>query len=166
MSKQFKMKGIESKDGRITLFEERVVFFPPNIITVLGSIHGEGSIPLLRFLGKRMGRRLVEIWEDKLRPKTLKEITEIVSSMTSTAGWGDVEIKSVSEDEIVLQLTNNVAETEDMKARHICDFLSGYFIGFGEYIFHKAKVYHEKCYITDQNNSACEFVIQKQDVDL
>ena len=49
MSKKFKMEGIEAKDGNIQLYEERVVLFPPSIITILGSIYGDAAQPLLRF---------------------------------------------------------------------------------------------------------------------
>ena len=55
MSKEFKVKGIEYRDGEIKLYDERTVLFPPNIITFLGSVYGQGSKPLLVFLGKRIG---------------------------------------------------------------------------------------------------------------
>ena len=163
MSKKFKMEGIEAKDGNIQLYEERIVLFPPSIITILGSIYGDAAQPLLRFLGKRMGRRLAEVWEAKAEPNDLKDMTDLFVSMSSTAGWGEFSIMSISDNEIIINLTNNVANKEKMN--YICYFLCGYFVGFGEFVFHRARVKETRCSVLD-GGDYCQFVIKKIDLDL
>jgi len=163
MSKKFKMEGILAKDGNIQLYDERVVMFPPTIISILGSIYGDAAQPLLRFLGKRMGRKLAEVWEGKMEPSNLKEMTDLFVSMSSTAGWGEFEVPSISDNEIVINLKNNVAIKE--KVNFICYFLAGYFVGFGEFVFHRARVHETKCSVID-SFEYCQFVIKKIELDL
>jgi predicted hydrocarbon binding protein len=162
MSKDFKLKGIEYKDGTLKLYEERVVLFPPNIISLLGSVFGQGSKPLLVYLGKKMGRKLVETWEEHLRPKTLQSLTEIFINMTKAAGWGNFFIEKIEDNEIIVKLQDNIASSEENKLNHICDFLSGYLTGFGEYAMYDAKVIETRCSVTDELNEYCEFHIQKR----
>ena len=162
MSKDFKMKGIESKDGVVKLYDERVVLFPPNIITLLGSVFGQGSKPLLIYLGKKMGRNLVESWEEHIRPKNIEELTEIFIGMTSAAGWGVLSVVKVEDSEIIINLKYNIAKSEDTPMKHICDFLVGYFAGFGEFIMYNAQVVEQQCSIEDPSIENCEFRITKR----
>jgi predicted hydrocarbon binding protein len=162
MSKEFKMKGIEYKDGSISLYDERVVLFPPYIISLLGSIYGQGSKSLLVYLGKKMGRLLAENWEEHLRPKSLEQLTEIFFTMTGAAGWGNFSVEKVSENEIIVKLNDNIALSDENPLNHICDFISGYLSGFGEFAFYSAQVIESKCSILDRSNTACEFKIIKR----
>jgi predicted hydrocarbon binding protein len=162
MSKEFKMKGIESKDGIVKLYDERVVLFPPNIITLLGSVFGQGSKSLLVYLGKKMGRKLAETWEEHLRPRTLQELTEIFLGMTANAGWGTFSIVSIAESKIIVKLSDNISKTEETPMKHICDFLAGYLTGFGEFVFFNAQVIETKCCIDDFGLNYCEFEILKR----
>lgn len=164
MSKEFKMKGIEYKDGIIKLYDERVVLFPPNIITLLGSVYGQGAKPLLVYLGKKMGRILAENWEEHLRPKNLEQLSEIFFTMTAAAGWGNFIVKTLSEKEIIVQLKENIALTEEQPSNHICDFLSGYLTGFGEFAFYSAQVIETQCSVVNKAQEFCEFVIIRKDI--
>jgi len=156
------MKGIEQDNGALNLYEERVVLFPPNIITLLGSVFGKGSKSLLVYLGKKMGRRLAENWEEHLRPQNLQELTQIFFEKTSIAGWGNFNVEKVSEEEIIVTLENNIAHSEDQPLRHICDFLMGYLAGFGEFALYSAKVSETECSIDNQNKEKCKFLIEKR----
>jgi predicted hydrocarbon binding protein len=162
MSKEFKMKGIESKDGVVKLYDERVVLFPPNVITLLGSVFGQGSKSLLVYLGKKMGRKLAEAWEEHLRPKTMKELAEIFLVMTSNAGWGNFSLEEVSDEQIIIHLKDNIARAEEQPLKHICDFLTGYLSGFGEFSMFSAQVSETKCCVDDPTSDFCEFKILKR----
>jgi predicted hydrocarbon binding protein len=162
MSKEFKMKGIEFKDGIVKLYDERVVLFPPNIISLLGSVFGQGSKPLLVYLGKKMGRLLAENWEEHLRPKSLGELAEIFFGMTGAAGWGNFSVEKVTEDEIVIKLKDNIALTEEQPLNHICDFLSGYLAGFGEFAMYSAQVSETSCSVLNKGQECCEFKIMRR----
>jgi predicted hydrocarbon binding protein len=155
-------KGLEYRDGEIKVFDERVVLFPPNIISLLGSVYGQGSKPLLVFLGKKIGRFLVERWEEATRPKNLNQLVDIFFEMTGTAGWGNFSVEKVAEDEIVVKLADNVANSEEHPSNHICDFLSGYLAGFGEFALYSAKVSETQCSVLEKANNACIFRIQKR----
>ncbi|GAH71910.1 unnamed protein product, partial [marine sediment metagenome] len=49
--KNLKLKGLKYSNGKYDLFNERFVFFPPQIINILSSIYGEGVKSLLVWLG-------------------------------------------------------------------------------------------------------------------
>ena len=102
--KDLKMKGLEFKDGIVKLFDEGVVFISPNLISLLGQIYGEGSKPLLKYLGKKMGRRLIENWEDHLRPKNLKQLSGIFLDMINMLGWGNFSILEMNENKMIFEL--------------------------------------------------------------
>jgi len=162
MSKEFKMKGVENKDGIAKLYDERVVFFPPNIISLLGSVYGQGAKPILVYLGKKMGRLLTENWEEHERPKSLEHLTEIFFTMTGAAGWGNFSVDKVSEDEIIVHLKDNIALSEEQSLNYLCDFLSGYLAGFGEFVMYSAQVIETKCSVTNRSQEFCEFKILKR----
>ncbi len=84
--KDLKLKGLEYSDGIYRLFNQRFVFFPPQIIDLLSSIYGEGVKPLLVWLGKKMGRILIETWEENLKSKTLEELTNLFCEMFNNMG--------------------------------------------------------------------------------
>ncbi len=185
--KDLKMKGLESKDGRVKLFDERVVFIPPNIISLLGQIYGEGSKPLLKYLGKKMGRRLIETWEDHLRPKTLDQLVDIFLDMVSVSGWGIFSVlreetseedaifsklgqiygekEEISEDKIVVKLNYNISR-EEGSFRDICNFICGLLTGFGEFALYSAQVTEIKCSVVDPNEDSCVFLIEKREIEI
>ncbi|MBD3351368.1 MAG: hypothetical protein GF364_07765 [Candidatus Lokiarchaeota archaeon] len=159
--KDLKMKGLESKDGVVKLFGERIVFIPPSIISLLGQIYGEGASPLLKYLGKKMGRRLIEMWEEHLRPKTLEQLTEIFLDMQSTSGWGSFSAEKISEEEIIVKLEHNIGKAMTGNSTHIDYFISGLLSGFGEFALYSAQVTIKD---TEEENST-EFVVKKRNID-
>ena len=161
--KTMKLRGVKVKDGVIDLFDERIVLMPPNIIDLLAQVYGEGSKSLLIFLGKKMGRKMIENWEEHLRPKTLEQLTNIFTSFMSTAGWGQIETVKVTEEEIILRVYNVVSTKLSTPTKHICYFLSGNFSGFGEFALYRAQVDETKCMIEDPSIDYCEFSIKKRE---
>lgn len=159
--KSLKLKGLEYTNGVLRLFDERVVLFPPSIIGLLSSIYGEGAEPLLVFLGKKLGRSMIEKWDFELKPKNIKEITEIFSDLFSTTGWGQMIARDVSDDQIIFQLMHNVSKTLEIPSKFIDFFITGYITGFAEYIFYKAKVQETLCMIDDENLDFCQWVVNK-----
>jgi len=164
--KDLKIKGLESKDGKVKLFDERIVFIPPNIITLLGQIYGEGSVPILKYLGKKMGRHLIETWEEHLRPKTLEQLTEIFVDMVSASGWGNFSIVDMSSKKIQIKLSYNISKEEKNPTQDICYFITGLLTGFGDFAFYSSKVFETKCSITKQNETSCMFIIENRNVEL
>jgi predicted hydrocarbon binding protein len=155
-------KGLEYRDGEIKLFDERVVLFPPNFISLLGSVYGQGSKPLLVYLGKKIGRFLVERWEESARPKDLNQLVNIFFEMTGMAGWGNFTIENVNDNEITVVLKDNIALSEERPTSYICDFLLGYLSGFGEFALYSASVVESQCSIIDKSKNSCVFKIQKR----
>jgi predicted hydrocarbon binding protein len=156
-----KVKGIDYSNGVIKLYDERIVLFPPSIIGLLSSVYGEGAEPLLVFLGKKLGRTMIEKWDFELKPKNLMEITEIFADLFSATGWGQLLSRDVSEDQIIFQLVNNVSSSLDIPTKFICYFITGYITGFAEYVFYKAKVEETLCMIDDETLDFCQWVLSK-----
>jgi predicted hydrocarbon binding protein len=163
--KDLKIKGLESKDGIVKLFDERIVFIPPSIITLLGQIYGEGSVPILKYLGKKMGRRLIETWEEHLHPKTLENLTEIFIDMVSASGWGNFSIVEMSSQKIQIKLSYNISREEENPSQDICYFITGLLTGFGDFAFYSSKVIEAKCSITNQSETSCIFIIENRNVE-
>lgn len=159
--KSLKLKGLEYANGVIRLFDERVVLFPPSIIGLLSSIYGEGAEPLLVFLGKKLGRSMIEKWDFELKPKTIKEITELFSDLFSTTGWGQMVVRDVTDDQVIFQLMHNVSKTLEIPSKFIDYFITGYITGFAEYIYYKAKVQETLCMIDDENLDFCQWVVNR-----
>lgn len=163
--KDLKIKGLESKDGIVKLFDERIVFIPPSIITLLGQIYGQGSVPILKYLGKKMGRRLIEIWEEHLRPKTLENLTEIFLDMVSASGWGNFSIVEMSSQKIQIKLSYNISREEENPTQDICYFITGLLTGFGDFAFYSSKVIEAKCSIANKSETSCIFIIENRNVE-
>ena len=66
------------------------------------------------------------------------------------------------DSEIIIKLKYNIASSEESPMKHICDFLLGYFAGFGEFVMYNAKVIEEKCSIEDASSEFCEFIITRR----
>ena len=71
--RNLKLKGLKYEKGTYHLYEDRYVFFPPQIIDVLSSIYGEGVKSLLVWLGKKAGWDLIQDWDENLKSKTLND---------------------------------------------------------------------------------------------
>ena len=164
--KDFKMKGIESKEGIVKLFGERIVFIPPNIVSLLGQIYGSGSKPLLKYLGKKMGRKLIENWEEHIRPKNLEDLTTIFLDMMSASGWGHFTAEEVSDTQIIVSLKYNISQEEGSYTKDICYFLSGLLTGFGDFALYNAKVEESDCSLVDSRADVCRFIIHKRNIEL
>jgi predicted hydrocarbon binding protein len=152
---------MDFQNGVIRLFDERVVLIPPSIIGLLSSIYGEGAEPLLVFLGKRLGRSMIEEWDMELKPKSIKEITEIFTDIFSATGWGRLIARDVSNDQIIFQLMHNVSATLEIPTKFIDYFITGYLSGFSNYVYYKAKVEETLCMIDDENLDFCQWVVTK-----
>ena len=72
--KNLKLKGLKYNKGTFELFNDRFVFFPPQLIDILASIYGEVVKSLLVWLGKKAGWALIQKWEENLKPKTLNDL--------------------------------------------------------------------------------------------
>ena len=102
--KNLKLKGLKYNKGKYQLFDDRFVFFPPQLIDILSSIYGEGVKSLLVWLGKKTGWDLIQSWDENLKPKTLNDLTNQFCVILSNQGWGRFIPKQISEDVIVIQL--------------------------------------------------------------
>jgi len=159
--KDLKMKGLEFKDGVVKLFDERVVFISPNLISLLGQIYGEGSKPLLKYLGKKMGRRLIENWEEHLHPKNLKQLAGIFLEMLNMLGWGNFSIVEMNEEKMVFDLKHNISKMDSIVSSDVCFFISGFLIGFGDFAFYSVNIDENTCSVIDKDKTTCTFVLQK-----
>lgn len=157
------MRGIKIKDGVVDLYDERIVLMPPTIIDLLAQVYGEGSKSLLIFLGKKMGRKMIENWEEHLRPKSLEQLTEIFTSFMSTEGWGTFEAVKITEEEIIIQVRDVISKKLPTPTQHICYFLNGNMAGFGEFALYRAQVDETQCQIEDPDVEYCEYVIKKRE---
>jgi predicted hydrocarbon binding protein len=159
--KAFKNQGINVKNGVIDLFGERIVLFPPSIISLLSSIYGEGAMSLLVFLGKKMGRRLSENWDENLKPNTLEQFTTIICQFMSTCGWEKFDPYLITEQQIIVHIGHNVNEELEVPSKHICYFIRGLLLVFGEYALYRADVQKLDCSIENEKKH-CVFEIRKK----
>jgi len=162
--KDLKLKGLEYSEGIYKLFNQRFVFFPPQIIDLLSSIYGEGVKPLLVWLGKKMGRILIETWEENLKPKNLEELTNLFCEMFNNMGWGRFEPQDISENVIILKLHYNISSYLENNFKYICYFLSGVLSGFGEFALYRATVSEIECMIMNSEKDCCIFKIEKKEM--
>ena len=98
-----KFKGLKYNNGIFQLFNDRFVFFPPQLTDILSSIYGEGAKSLLVWLGKKTGWTLIQNWEDHLKPKTLNDLVNQFCNILNNLGWGLFVPKKISEDLIVIE---------------------------------------------------------------
>ncbi|OLS13351.1 MAG: hypothetical protein RBG13Loki_3038 [Promethearchaeota archaeon CR_4] len=159
--KEFNKQVNYTKDGVIDFFGERIVLFPPDIISLLSTVYGQGAEALLVFLGKKMGRRMSEKWEESLKPVTLEQFTNLFCQFISTCGWGRFDPVEISEQTIVVNIKHNITEELDIPTKHICYFIKGLLLGFGEYALYRADVQEIDC-TTENKNKTCVFEIRKK----
>lgn len=160
-SPTYKKEGIGIKGGVIDFFGERIVLVPPNIINLLSSIYGEGAKSLLNFLGKKMGRRMAENWDEMLKPNSLRQLTTIFCQYLSASGFGHFEPNKIEEKEIEIRVNHSIAGEMEPLTKHICYFLNGMMLGFGEFALYRAKVDEIECTV-DTHKDSCLFSIKKK----
>ncbi len=159
--RNLKLKGLKYDKGKYDLYNERFVFFPPQIIDILSSIYGEGVKSLLVWLGKKVGWALIQDWDDHLKSKTLSDLVNQFCNIISNQGWGIFNPKQISDNLIVIELQHNISNNLNIKSKYICYYITGLLAGFGEYALYKVNVIENNCSIEDQDLNSCEFRIEK-----
>ncbi len=161
--KNFKLKGLKYINGHYSLYNDRFVFFPPQVIDILSSIYGEGVKSLLVWLGKKAGWQLVQNWEEKLKPKTLEDLVDQFCDLLSAQGWGKFEPK-IKEKKIISVVVKSVISSEmESKSKFICYFITGLLSGLGEFGLYKVRVTEQSCRIENAESEFCEYKIEKID---
>lgn len=159
--RNLKLKGLKYDKGKYDLYNERFVFFPPQIIDILSSIYGEGVKSLLVWLGKKVGWALIQNWDDHLKSKTLDDLVNQFCTMVSNHGWGIFNPKQISDNLIVIELQHNISNNLNNKSKYVCYYVTGLLAGFGEYALYKVNVVENRCKIEDPTLNSCEFRIEK-----
>ena len=159
--RNLKLKGLKYLKGKYELYDDRFVFFPPQIIDILSSIYGEGVKSLLVWLGKKAGWSLIQNWDEKLKAKTLSDLVNQFSNIISSHGWGKFTPKKISEDLIVFELFHNISNDLTNKSKYICYYVTGILSGFGEYALYKVNVTESICCLENDQLKSCEFRIEK-----
>ncbi|MFX0024889.1 MAG: hypothetical protein ACFE8M_00630 [Candidatus Hermodarchaeota archaeon] len=159
--RNLKLKGLKYVRGKYQLFDDRFVFFPPQVIDILSSIYGEGVKSLLVWLGKKAGWNLIQSWDDNLKPKTLNDLINQICNILSNHGWGKFVPRQISEDLILIHLYNNITTELENRSKYICYFVTGLLTGFGEYALYRVNVTESNCSLENNKLEACEFKIEK-----
>ena len=159
--KNLKLKGLKYEKGSYQLFNERFVFFPPQIIDVFSSIYGEGVKSLLVWLGKKAGWALIQDWDENLKSKTLNDLVGQFCNILSNHGWGRFIPENVSDDMITIELYHNVSTELNNKSKYICYYITGILAGFGEYALYRVNVTEVECHIENPDQESCHFKIEK-----
>ena len=160
--RNLKLKGLKYEKGIYHLYEDRYVFFPPQIIDVLSSIYGEGVKSLLVWLGKKAGWDLIQDWDENLKSKTLSDLVSNFCSILSNQGWGSYLPTQISDEKIIIELSYSISNALPTKSKYICYYITGVLTGFGEYALYRVNVGETKCCIENPNEKVCEFIIEKK----
>ena len=159
--KNLKIKGLKYNKGIFNLFDDRFVFFPPQLIDILSSIYGEGVKSLLVWLGKKAGWSLIQSWEENLQPKTLDDLVSQFCNIISNQGWGHFIPKQVTDENIIIELHHNISSELDNKSKYFCYFIDGLLSGFGEFALYRVSVSEPNCCLENSNLKICEYRIKK-----
>ena len=159
--RNLKLKGLKYNKGKYELFDNRFVFFPPQIIDILSSIYGEGVKSLLVWLGKKAGWAFIQNWDENLKSKTLGDLVNQFCTLLSNHGWGRFIPKQVSEDLIIIDLYHNISSELENKSKYFCYFITGLLTGFGEFALYRVNVNEIECCIETLKLDYCEFKIEK-----
>jgi len=159
--RNLKLKGLKYNKGKYDLYDERFVFFPPQIIDILSSIYGEGVKSLLVWLGKKVGWVLIQNWDENLKSKSLNDLVNQFCSILSNHGWGRFTPKKISDNLIVIELQHNISNELNNKSKYICYYITGLLTGFGEYALYKVNIIENICCVEDPSLKSCEFRIEK-----
>jgi predicted hydrocarbon binding protein len=159
--RNLRLKGLKYNQGKFYLFNDRFIFFPPQLIDVLSSIYGEGVKSLLVWLGKKAGWKLSQNWEEGLKPKSLEDLVNQFTNILSNQGWGTFIPKEVSENIITIELYHNIASELENKSKYFCYFITGLLSGFAEFALYRATVIERKCSLEKKDVNCCEFTLEK-----
>ena len=124
--RNLKLKGLKYNKGKYSLYENRFVFFPPQIINILSSIYGEGVKSLLVWLGKKAGWSLIQKWDESLKSKALNDLVSNFCNIFSNHGWGKFIPKQISDNLIIIQVHHNVSKEIEGNSKNVCYFLTGF----------------------------------------
>ncbi len=159
--RNLKLKGLKYNKGRYQLYDDRFVFFPPQLLDILSSIYGEGVKSLLVWLGKKAGWKLIQNWEEKLGPKSLEDLVNQFCNIMNNQGWGSFKSKGVKDNLITIGYYNNISYELENKSQYFCYFITGVLTGFGEFALYNVNVRESQCCMEDSGTSNCEFRIEK-----
>lgn len=159
--RNLKLKGLKYNKGKFELFNDRFVFFPPQLIDILSSIYGEGVKSLLVWLGKKAGWTLIQNWEEHLKPKTLVDLVNHFCNIISNHGWGRFIPKQISENIIIIELHHNISSELETKSKYFCYFITGLLSGFGEFALYHTSVTEINCSLDNSSLKFCEYKIEK-----
>ena len=159
--RNLKLKGLKYSKGRYQLYDDRMVFFPPQLVDILASIYGEGVKSLLVWLGKKAGWNLIQNWEEKLGPKSLDDLVNQFCNIFNNQGWGHFDSKKISEDSIIISYENNISKELENKSQYFCYFITGILTGFGEFALYRVNVKENQCCMENSGIDSCEFKIDK-----
>jgi predicted hydrocarbon binding protein len=159
--RNLKLKGLKYEKGTYQLFNERFVFFPPQIIDVFSSIYGEGVKSLLVWLGKKAGWALTQDWDENLKSKSLNDLVTQFCNIISNHGWGRFVPKEISDTIIIIDLYHNVSSELENKSKYICYYITGILAGFGEYALYRVNVTEGDCLLEKPELDSCRFKIEK-----
>jgi len=157
-----KLKGLKYNKGKYELFNDRFVFFPPQIIDILSSIYGEGVKSLLVWLGKKAGWTFIHNWDENLKPKSLEDLVNHFCNILSNQGWGRLSAKLVSEDLIIIRLYHNISSELENKSKYFCYFITGNPVVLE--LFNKegySRFPHNECCLENLNLDYCEYKIER-----
>jgi predicted hydrocarbon binding protein len=159
--RNLKLKGLKYNKGKYNLYDDRFVFFPPQVVDILSSIYGEGVKSLLVWLGKKAGWNLIQNWDENLNPKTLEDLINQCCSILSNHGWGRFVPKQVTEEVIILNLFHNISSQLENKSKYFCYFITGLLTGIGEFALYRVNITETQCCLEDLSLDFCEYKIEK-----
>ncbi|MFX1500745.1 MAG: hypothetical protein ACFFDH_07250 [Promethearchaeota archaeon] len=159
--KNLKLKGLKYNKGKYYLYNDRFVFFPPQVIDVLSSIYGEGVKSLLVWLGKKAGWTLIQNWDENLKSKTLEDLINQCCNILNNHGWGRFIPKQISTDLIIINLLHNISSELENKSKYFCYFVKGLLTGIGEFALYRVNVNETQCCLEQLNLDFCEYRIEK-----
>jgi predicted hydrocarbon binding protein len=159
--RNLKLKGLKYNKGRYQLYDDRFVFFPPQLIDILSSIYGEGVKSLLVWLGKKAGWKLIQNWEEKLNLKSLDDLVSQFCNIMNNHGWGHFLPKEVSDKSIVIGYYHNISSVLENKSQYFCYFITGILTGFGEFALYRVNVKESQCCMEDSGLDNCEFKLEQ-----
>ena len=159
--RNLKLKGLKYNKGKYLLYNDRFVFFPPQIIDILSSIYGEGVKSLLVWLGKKTVWTLIQNWEENVKPKSLEDLINQFCNLLSNHGWGRFVPKQISDDLIIINLYHNISSELENKSKYFCYFITGILTGIGEFALYRVNVNENNCCLEDLNLNFCEFIIDR-----
>lgn len=162
--RNLKLKGLKYNKGKYVFYDNRFIFFPPQIIDILSSIYGEGVKSLLVWLGKKAGWALIQDWDENLKSKSLNDLVNQFCNIISNHGWGKFIPKQVSDDLIIIDVYQNVSSELEGTDKNVCYFLTGLLTGFGEYALYRVNISESKCSINNPSLDSCEFKIERVSV--